>query len=311
MKRSLALVAAVVALAANACKGTAPLPAKAVDLNAAGVEALEQGDLETADARFALALEYSGNFVEALVNQALVEMQRGNFENARKLLKRAKRLNPDVAQPYHGLGVLSEREHKPDEASGHYAEALKVDPGFAPARINLARLLFNAGMYEHARVQFKKLVEVAPHEPSGYSGLSQTLLQLGRVGEANQVLASGLEHFPEDPALTILLARVQIRAGKLEQAIELLEPLSRQRDDLAVAALGWIATAELARGRARDATAAARRAVALDPNDPVAVYALAAALSELGHPEAAGWISRAKKLAPNAPSPNDVVAKAR
>src|SRR5690606_16357947 len=155
-------------------------------------EALAEGDLETAEARFALALEYSGNFVEALVNQALVEMQRGNFENARRMLKRAKRLNPDVAQPYHGLGVLSERERKHDEASAHYAEALRIDPGFAPARMNLARMLFNAGMYEHARVQFKKLVEIAPDEPSGYSGLSETLIQLGRMNEANQTLERGL-----------------------------------------------------------------------------------------------------------------------
>jgi tetratricopeptide (TPR) repeat protein len=306
MKRCFAALAAVLALSAAACNGAAPLPPKAQELNAAGVEALAQGDLETADARFALALEYSGNFVEALVNQALVEMQRGNFENARRLLKRAKRLNPDVAQPYHGLGVLSERERKHDQASQHYAEALKVDPGFAPARINLARLLYNAGMFEHARVQFKRLLEVAPEEPAGYSGLSESLLQLGRVGEANQVLAEGLARFSDDPALAILLARTHVRAGKFEHAIALLEPLTKTGDDLAVAALGWTAAAELARGNARKAAAAARRAVALDPNDSVSVYALAAALSKLGDPGAKGWVARAKKLAPDAPPPDEI-----
>jgi Flp pilus assembly protein TadD len=307
MMRSLA-VAAVLFVAAStiACSGAAPLPAKAAELNAAGVEALAEGDLETADARFALALEYSGNFVEALVNQALVEMQRGNFENARKLLKRARRLNPDVAQPYHGLGVLAERERRPDEASKHYAEALKVDPGFSPSRVNLARLLFDAGMYEHARVQFKRLVEVAPDEPKGHSGLSESLIQLGRIEEANRVLAAGLERFPDDPALVILLARVLIRSGKLADAVEILEPLTRERDDIGVAALGWTATAELASNRPKRALAAARRAVALDPNDSVSVYALAVALHRLGDPEAAGWVARAKRLAPDAPPPDQI-----
>jgi cellulose synthase operon protein C len=306
MKRCFAAIAAALALSAAACKGTAPLPPKAQELNAAGVEALARGDLETADARFALALEYSGNFVEALVNQALVEMQRGNFENARRLLKRAKRLNPDVAQPYHGLGVLAERERKNDQASQHYAEALKVDPGFAPSRVNLARLLYNAGMYEHARVQFKRLVEVAPDEPAGYSGLSESLVQLGRVGEADQVLADGLARFADDPALAILLARVHVRAGKLEQAIALLAPLTSLGDDFAVAALGWTATAELARGNPRKAAEAARRAVALDPNDSVSVYALAASLTKLGDPGAKAWVARSKKLAPDAPPPDEI-----
>ena len=76
------------------------------------------------------------------------------------------RLNPDVAQPHHGLGVLAERERRPDIASRHYQEALHVDPGFAPARANFARLLFDAGYVEDSMVQFKRLVEVAPDDVS-------------------------------------------------------------------------------------------------------------------------------------------------
>ncbi len=102
------------------CRAAAPLPAQAIALNRGGAEALARGDLETADARLSLALEYSPHFVEALVNQGLVELQRGNFERARELLMRARRLNPDVAQPHHGLGILAERQARPDEASRHY-----------------------------------------------------------------------------------------------------------------------------------------------------------------------------------------------
>jgi tetratricopeptide (TPR) repeat protein len=164
------------------CAGSAPLPAKALDLNQAGVAALAAGDLETADARFSLALEYNPHFVEALTNQGLVELQRGNFDRARKLFTRARRLNPDVAQPHHALGVLAERERRPDLASENYYEALRVDPGFAPARSNLAHLLYEGGLYEDALVQFKRLVEVTPDDPEAFAGLAGTLLHLERVG---------------------------------------------------------------------------------------------------------------------------------
>jgi len=76
---------------------------KAVELNRAGTEALSAGDLETAEARFALALEYHPRFVEALVNLGLVEMQRGNFARARLEFERARRINADLAQPHHAL----------------------------------------------------------------------------------------------------------------------------------------------------------------------------------------------------------------
>lgn len=285
-------------LAVAGCKGAAPLPPKALELNRAGVEALEQGDLETADARFALALEYNPRFVEALVNQGLVELQRGNFRRARQLLGRARRINPDVAQPHHGLGVLSEREQRPDLAAKHYEQALEVDPGFSASRANLARLLFEAGRYEHARIQFKRLTEVAPNEPSGFVGLAESLLQLGRVPEADTVVAEGTQRFPKSPELGILSARGLLRRGQVAAAVELLTPLARSRDDVAVAALGWLATAELARGRARHAVGAAERALALDPRDPVSVYAMATALSQLRDPSAQAWIDRVEQLAP-------------
>jgi len=292
------LVGVLVLVVVTGCKGAAPLPPKALELNRAGVEALEQGDLETADARFALALEYNPRFVEALVNQGLVEMQRGNFRRARQLLTRARRLNPDVAQPHHGLGVLAERERRPDLAAKHYDEALKVDPGFGPARANLARLYFEAGRFEHARIQFKRMTEVAPSEASGFVGLAESLLQLDRHAEAEDVIAVGVKRFPSSPELAILRARGLLRRGRIELAVEILTPLARSRDDVAVAALSWLATAELARGRARHAVGAAERALALDPKDPVSVYVMAAALAELDDPGRAAWKARAEQLAP-------------
>src|SRR6187431_3572701 len=186
MKR-IAAIALALPVLCFACTGTAPLPPKALALNEAGVAALAAGDLETADARFSLALEYNPKFVDALTNQGLVELQRGNFERARQLLLRARRINPDVAQPHHALGVLAERERRPDRASEHYRDALRVDPGFAPARANLAHLLYDGGLYEDALVQFRRLVEVAPDATAAHVGLAATLLHLERVSEAREV----------------------------------------------------------------------------------------------------------------------------
>jgi tetratricopeptide (TPR) repeat protein len=276
------------------CAGNAPLPPQALALNQAGAEALARGDLETADARLSLALEYSPRFVEALVNQALVELQRGNFDRARELLLRARRLNPDVAQPHHALGVLAERQARPDEASRHYYEALAVDPGFAPSRANLARLLFDAGMLEEALVQFKRLVEVQPDLPDAAQGLAETLLRLKRIDEAEAVTEQARQRFPDCAELTVLAARSLLRKGEVEKAIELLSPLGYGHDDTAANALGWLGAAELLRGDARSAVGAAKRALDLEPNSPVATYVMAQALGALGDPSAMIWQRRAR-----------------
>lgn len=281
-----------------ACAGTAPLPPQALALNEAGVAALAAGDLETADARFSLALEYNPKFVDALTNQGLVELQRGNFERARQLLTRARRLNPDVAQPHHALGVLAERERRPDLASQNYYEALRVDPGFAPARANLAHLLYAGGLYEDALVQFRRLVEVAPDVIAAHVGLAATLLHLERVTEAHEVIDSALAASPDDPELAILAARLEIRRGEFDAAIARLEPLTHARSDLAVHALAWLAAAEVAQGRPQAAVSAAERAIALAPDDALASYALGISLKKLGDPAAKRWLERASALSP-------------
>lgn len=287
---------ALIALGLCACSGSAPLPAKALELNRAGAEALARGDLETADARLSLALEYSPRFVEALVNQGLVELQRGNFDRARELITRARRLNPDVAQPHHALGILAERQARPDEASRHYYDALAVDPGFSPARSNLARLLFDAGMLEEALVQLKRLVELEPDSPEAAASLAETLLRLRRVDEAEAIVERARERFPDTPSLVVLAARGQLRQANVARAVELLTPLGYGRDEVAAEALGWLATAELLRGDARSAVGAAKRALELEPTSPVATYAMARALEALGDPAALTWQRRAREM---------------
>jgi tetratricopeptide (TPR) repeat protein len=283
------------------CTAGVPLPPQAAALNNAGIDALARGDLETAGARFAVALEYSPRFVDALANLGIVEMERGNFARSRLLLERARRINPDVAQPHHALGVLEERERRPDRASEHYYEALAVDPGFAPARSNLARLLFAFGLVEEALVQYQRLVQVAPDDPVAFSALAETLVRLGRVTEADTVLGDALERFPEAPELVLLDARRSLRRGDAPAAIERLAPLTGQRDELGAAALAWTATAELARGQPEAAVAAAQRALRLDPESSVATYALAVGLAAQGSPDAGPWLERARRHVPDDP----------
>jgi tetratricopeptide (TPR) repeat protein len=237
------------------CAGTAPLAPKAVDLNRAGTEALAAGDLPTAEARFALALEYHPRFVEALTNLGLVEMQRGNFARARVQLERARRINGDLAQPHHGLGVLAEREGRPDLAAESYREALRVNPGFAASRGNLARLLFAAARYDDAREQFLRLSQVDPRDIGARAGLVETLLQLQRADESDQVLARGdvrgaleaadraFAQNRDDPLATYVVA-MAMRATRDKRATSWLE---RAR---LLAPQNPVIAAEIARARA-------------------------------------------------------------
>jgi tetratricopeptide (TPR) repeat protein len=277
-RRVCAIVSLVSALADTGCSSSAALPKKAVLLNTLGVQALAAGDLPGAEARLSVALEYSPRFVEAWVNLGYVELGRGSFEQARRNFLRARELNQDIPAPHHALGVLAEAEGKTLQAESFYRAALKVDPGFAPARANLARRLFARGQFENAREQFERLVAVAPGEVRGWAGWVESLLELGREADAQAALAHARDRLGDLPALMLLAGREKLYAADWEDAEATLAPLTGQRDRAsAAAAWAWIAVARVGRGDPSGAEQASRAALAIDRDDPVALYALRAA----------------------------------
>ncbi len=269
------VVALAAALACASCASSAALPRKAVELNALGVQALSSGDLAGAEARLSVALEYSPRFVEAWVNLGYVELGRGSFEQARRDFLRARELNQDIPAPHHALGVLAESEGKMLAAESFYRAALKVDPGFAPARANLARRLFARGQLENAREQFERLVAVAPGEVRGWTGWIEALLALGREADARAILARARACLGDVPGLMLLRAREQLAAADWDEAEATLAPLTGQRDrGNAGAAWAWIAVARVGKGDAAGAEQASRAALAIDRDDGVALHAM-------------------------------------
>ncbi len=280
--RCVLLVVALLAL--GGCAHPALLPLKAIALNREGARALAAGDLELAEARIALALEYNARFTEAWVNLGLVELRRDNIERARRDFLKARELNPDLPAPHHALGLLSEREGHPDEGERRYRAALKVDPGFAPARINLARILFSRGDLDEAREQFMRLTQVAPEFPEGWTGLCESLFRLDRADEVDDVIAHARRQLGRLPELDILEARGLLHAGAFGEAARRLEPLASALDPKqACRAAAWLAIARLAAGNLGGAQTAAELAMSIDPEDHVAAYATGAVRDARAH----------------------------
>jgi tetratricopeptide (TPR) repeat protein len=257
----------------SACSTAVPLPPKAVELNRLGATALAMGDLPTAEARLALALEYSPKFTEAWVNMGLLELTRGNIERAKADLSRARDLNPDLPSPYHALGLLEEKDRRWKKAEARYREALKVDPGFSPSRENLGRILFGEARYDEAREQFLRLTEVAPGTLDAWVGLTESMWRLGRERDGDLAVDRARALFGDRPDLRLLVGRQLIRRRAFVAAEKELAPLTSGDDPgRRATAWAWIAVARVGEGRQAEATDAAIEALTLDPKNAVARY---------------------------------------
>jgi tetratricopeptide (TPR) repeat protein len=257
-------------LSLSGCAGSAPLPAKALALNQSGAEAAAAGDLSTAEARLLLAIEYNPSFTEAWVNLGLVELKRGNLEQASKHFRRARDLNADLPTPHHGLGLTAERRGVRLEAEGYYRASLRVDPGFAPSRVNLARSLFARQQFDEARLEFLKLTQSTPGEVAGFIGLSETFSKLSREAEAESALAEAEERFPGAPDVALVRGRRALAKEQFDTAKAAFVRASESTDRFVVAsALAHLGLVALAEGKRSVASEFAMRAKNQSAEDPV------------------------------------------
>ena len=304
-----------VATLTAACASTGALPPQAVTHNRVGADRLESGQLDDAESRFRLALEFHPGFAEPHANLGLVMLQRGRLAEAEDFFRAAIRLDQDFDEAWSNLGVVLLRRSRVEEATRAFEEALAIDPGHVPARRNLADVWMMRRDYSQARAQLLRLVQlVGPEMEAEWARANGMLayceLRLGRPSAARDRAAKVLAQTPEEPIALTVRGILAIEADRLSAARRDLEAASTDR------VVGWdarlrLAALDVATGQHQ---AARRRLVLLlrEQRNAPAVHLLAAhlALAENDLPRAQRHARRAVALAPDLVAAREVLEQA-
>lgn len=106
----------------------------------------------------------------------------------------------------------------PDPLAGLIAAA-RVSPDNLPLRKHLAESLAGLGRFAEAEAEYRAVLAAQPHEPEALLGLARLYHQQGQFGQASVVLER-LVRDPQSPAAAhVLLAKLLLREGKVEQAV--------------------------------------------------------------------------------------------
>lgn len=246
------------ALAACASAGRSPA-ADGYVVRAA--KALQEGDLDDAEATLRLALELAPDCPEAHADLGLVLSLRGQLASAEDEFARAVVLDPDLAVAHLGLGNVRATRGDSPAAERAYVAALRIQPELVEARRNLVRLLLLAGRLVEARAHAMRLVQLTPDVPGDVGLLVYAELRLGRVAAGRLRLDRAIADLGPSDELAFVDALLRIEEGQPERALPVLERLCAHPSLGADAAVRRVALL-LDLGRREEARAAFR---ALDP----------------------------------------------
>ena len=186
-----------------------------------------------------------------------------------------------------------------DQLTGLAAEK----PGDPLAATLLARLELQSGDVASARAHAEQALRVAPNDPSAMLVAGQAAMAANDPGAAEPLLTRALQAKPSVDAATDL-AQLYISRRDFDRARTLFETIARAFPDAAAPRTAAGIVLEKA-GRTADARVAYEQALARDPNDPVASYALARMYTN-DPDRAESAVSLAQTAAAGAPTQPDV-----
>ncbi len=201
----------------------------------------------------------------------------------------------------HGLGRLYAAQHRYNEASSRYLQAMAADSTYAPAVKDLAGLFSLAGRWDKAAGTWLRYLELEPDDEAARADLAAALLELGRYREAATAAQAALDAAPGDARARRVFVKAGLRSGDAATAAAAAaqwDSLDADADWSAEDLLALAAQQEEA-GLPEAALGTFARAAALAPDDPHIPYRQGLAAMHAGRPtDAEEPFARAAALEP-------------
>ena len=167
-------------------------------------------------------LEALGTLLD-LPSSQLSGAQRKAFDEEVKEYRQIQHANADRADAQTNLGMLEVRLGNARAAEEAYKTAIRQQPSFVPARVNLADLYRAQGRDDEAEKTLREAIGFAPYSAEAHQALGLTLVRQKQLPEAVNELAHAAQLAPENARYAYVHAIALREAGRLPAAIGVLE----------------------------------------------------------------------------------------
>jgi tetratricopeptide (TPR) repeat protein len=202
---------------------TERFPRYAVGPAGLGAILLGQARNEEAIAPLRRALELDERSAAAHYNLGLalarVERDPAGLAEALRHTEIAIARSYDLVPAYVNAGKILLMLERYREAEVASREALRIAPGYPPARHNLGSALFRQDRYLEAASMFADLARDLPRDVSIRSHYVTSLLMADTLDEARSAALQARREFPDSGRIDYLLSRIEARAGRRGEAL--------------------------------------------------------------------------------------------
>lgn len=172
------------------------------------------------------ALELDPSLADAHASLGFVKLNwECDWDGALREFRRAITLNPSHEAAHRWLSAFLAGIGRDAEAVPIALRAIELDPISVLPRMNLGIVHYLAWRFEEAVVELRRVLEKDAGFVRGYAFLGCSLSFLGKHDEAISTARTGVERSKNHSMLLLALGVCMARAGKLDEARRIFEPV--------------------------------------------------------------------------------------
>lgn len=190
------------------------------DLQEIGLDQLNRGEYQAAEASFLRALSMEGGDNYAVhYNLGLVYFFTRQWDKALASYEKSLQHNPNFSHTYHGIGNVYETNRMYDKALEYFEKTISLDPRAADTYFNIGTVYQQMRQHDKAVEYLSKAGELSPESSGAYINMGVSLKALGRVSEAIDAYYKAVKTNPLPQAFGNLASALH-EIGRDREAVE-------------------------------------------------------------------------------------------
>ncbi len=260
---------------------------------------LASGESANAVSELESAVDLGQGLVQADMLLVFTHLQSREFDEAIKAAKALAKKKPNNPVPVNMIGVAYLGKQDTAAARKQFDQALKLDPAFTPAHMNLAKIEEAAGKPDEASRHYQAILAKDEKHVGAMLSLARLAEQQGKSDKALSWLEQARSKAPDSIEPGLVLVQYHLQHGDAPKALNAARDLSNMYPDH-LAVIETLGKAQMANNEANNAVVNFRKLVTKHPKAPQSHYLLASAQALAGDSKgAAASLNKALEVQPD------------
>ena len=152
------------------------------------------------------------------VNLGNVYYRNGDFDNALKAYKYARKIDPDIPGIHNNIGVIYMEQGYLDMAKSEFLSAIAMNDSFTDAYFSLAKLYMQRNQLEQAQQTIEKVLKIDRDSMKAHKAMVVICTQLGKVDTALAHCYHLIERDPLNEFAYYNAGVLYVRTGRIDLA---------------------------------------------------------------------------------------------